>query len=80
MKSFLKLATMLLVVAAFFLGACAMSPPVTDEQYHTALNEAIEAEQTADQNLQEKRRLEAELARKEAELRSLKDYERQLGL
>lgn len=80
MKSLLKLATIALLLMIMLLAACSTPPqPVSREQYQTALNEATEAERTADQNLQEMRNLEAELARKEAELRSLKDYERQLG-
>ncbi len=79
MRSFLKLITIGLVLTALFLSACATPPqPVTRDQYETALHEAIEAEETAESRLQEKRALEEELARKESELRALKDYERQL--
>jgi len=80
MKSFLKLITIGLVLATLILAACSTPPqPVSQEQYQTAYREAVETEATANSNLQEKKALEAELARKEAELRSLKDYERELG-
>jgi starvation-inducible outer membrane lipoprotein len=81
MNSFLKLITVGLILTALFLAACSTPPqPVGREQFQTTMNEAAEAEQTAEANQQEKRALENELARKEAELRALKDYERQLGL
>lgn len=81
MKSFLKLITIGLILATLLLAACATPPqPVSRDQYYTALDEAIEAEETAEQNRQLREDLEDELARKEAELRSLRDYERELGL
>lgn len=81
MKSFLKLVTIGLVLATLLLAACSTPPqPVTRDQYQTAVREAAEAEATANSNLQLKKDLEAELTRKEAELRSLRDYERELGL
>ena len=81
MKSYLKYVTLALIFAALMLSACSVRPQaVSRDQYYTALDEAVEAETTANNNLQRKNDLEAELARKEAELRSLIDYERELGL
>jgi len=81
MKGFLKLMIIGLVLATLLIAACSRPPqPVSQEQYQTAVREAREAETTANSNLQLKKDLEAELSRKEAELRSLRDYERELGL
>lgn len=80
MQSYLKYVTLALVFTALLLTACSVSPPpISHEQYYTALDEVVEAETTANNNLQRKNDLEAELARKEAELRSLINYERELG-
>ena len=72
--------TIAMLALVLLIVACAAPPPpVSREQLQTARNETLEAEEMASESTQEKRALENELARKEAELRSLRDYERQLG-
>jgi septal ring factor EnvC (AmiA/AmiB activator) len=82
MRKTLKAITITLLLAfLLMIVACSTPPPpVSRDQLQTARNEAITAEESVNESLQEKRALEAELARKEAELRSLVEYERQLGL
>ncbi|MDP8269472.1 MAG: hypothetical protein P9L97_12175 [Candidatus Tenebribacter davisii] len=78
MKRLLKI---LLVVMALsiLLSACAPPPPpVTKGQLGTAETEAIDEEKKADELNTEMQSLEAKLAEEEAELKSLKEYQKEL--
>jgi len=80
MKVLLRMLTIALLAMVMTIVACSTPPPpVSRDELQSARNEAIEAEELAESSTQERRDLENELARKEAELRSLRDYERQLG-
>lgn len=80
-KSLKSITILLLFVAVIMITACSTPPPpVSRDQLQTARTEALDAEQIANESSQEKRDLENELSRRESELRSLRNYERQLGL
>jgi len=79
MKNSLRLLLGFVLLASILLSACAPPPPpVSKDQLDTAENEAIaEEKKAADQNANLKA-LEAEVAAQEAELKSLKKYQKQL--
>ena len=80
MKVLVKPMTIVMLVAILTIVACSTPPPpVSRDNLQTTQQETIEAADMANQSMQQRKGLEAELSRKEAELNSLKDYERQLG-
>ncbi len=80
MKNLIKLLFGIVLVASLLLTACAPPPPpVSRDQLEQAEMEAVEAEETAEELRRELSELREQLRIKEAELESLKEYERQLG-
>ena len=79
MKNFFKLLIALVIIATFFLSACAPPPPpVSEDQLSNAEFQAVEAEKKADSLHNEMTELEKQVAAKEAELKSLQEYQKQL--
>lgn len=79
MKNFYKVLIGLILIASVFLSACAPPPPpVTQDQLDTTDAEALKVEKEASQLKVEMNDLEEEVAVKKAELKSLKDYQKQL--
>ena len=78
MKNLVKIFVVVMVLS-ILLSACAPPPPpVTKVQLDTAKEEAIQEEEKADNLNNEMKALEADLAEQEAELKSLKEYQKQL--
>jgi len=78
MKNLVKIFVVVMVLS-ILLSACAPPPPpVTKVQLDTAKEEAIQEEEKADNLNNEMKALEAELAEQEAELKSLKEYQKEL--
>ena len=78
MKNLVKIFVVVMVLS-ILLSACAPPPPpVTKVQLNTAKEEAIQEEEKADNLNNEMKALEAELAEQEAELKSLKEYQKEL--
>ncbi|MCF7859067.1 MAG: hypothetical protein K9N07_07075 [Candidatus Cloacimonetes bacterium] len=78
MKNVIKV-ILLIVVLSILLSACAPPPPpVTKSQLNTAEDEAIQEEKKAETLNGEMKSLEAQLAKQEAELKSLKEYQKVL--
>lgn len=79
MKNFYKVLIGFVLILSIFLSACAPPPPpVTKDQLETSDAEAIAAEKEASQLKMEMEDLEDQVATKKAELKSLKDYQKQL--
>ena len=78
MKNLVKILVVVMVLS-ILLSACAPPPPpVTKVQLNTAEEEAIQEEEKADNLNNEMKALEADLAKQEAELKSLKEYQKEL--
>ena len=78
MKNLVKIFVVVMVLS-ILLSACAPPPPpVTKVQLNTAKEEAIQEEEKADNLNNEMKALETELAEQEAELKSLKEYQKEL--
>lgn len=81
MKNTSILLIVVVILTVLMVTACSTPPPpVSRVELDSARTETLAAEETASKSDREKKTLEDELARKEAELRSLQQYERQLGL
>ena len=79
MKNFYKVLIGLVLIASIFLSACAPPPPpVTKDQLDTSEEEALAAEKEANELKMEMNDLEEQVAKRKAELESLKDYQKQL--
>ncbi len=80
MKVIFRLTILAILAIMLTLVACSTPPPpVSQSELQAARSETLEAEESAASSDQELQELEAQLSRREAELRSLRDYERQLG-
>ncbi len=80
MRSTFKLLVLSVLALSIFLTACAPPPPpVTKDQLIQAEMETKNAEEESEKLLAKKNQTEKILAQKEAELRSLKEYKKQIG-
>ncbi|MCB5230683.1 MAG: hypothetical protein WCX83_04645 [Candidatus Cloacimonas sp.] len=80
MKSSLKFVAIGLATLSLFVTACSTPPQtVSRDQYQAATREVNEADENAAKSRRERDELVNEVSQKEAELKSLKEYERVIG-
>jgi outer membrane murein-binding lipoprotein Lpp len=79
MKNTIRMLLGLLILASIVLSACAPPPPpITKDQLQIAEQEAIAAEEAANELCASCKKLESEIAAKQAELDDLKAYKSEL--
>ncbi len=79
MKKTLRMLLGLVILASILLSACAPPPPpVSKNQLEVAEQEAIAAEEAANEQCTATMEMESKIAAKQAELNDLKEYKTEL--